>query len=107
MLRALAVALMPVAFCWQLTSHRPATPSGMLAFAALVLAGLALALLAHGARTFAAVTTRPLASRACALQEKSRAAVFQRQLNPDADGHSRPRAPGAVLAAARPAGPAL
>jgi Family of unknown function (DUF6412) len=34
------------------------------------------------------------------LRAKSLGAVFQRQLNPDAAGHVRPRAPGAVPAAA-------
>jgi hypothetical protein len=99
-IRALALALMPFAACWQLILlSQGSTPSGMLASATVVLAGLALAFLAHG-RIATAVTTRPLAGRASALREKSRGAVFQRQLNPDAEGHPRPRAPGAVPAAA-------
>jgi hypothetical protein len=84
----------------QLISHSELTPSGMLAIAALVLAGLALAFVAHGARIAAAVTARPLSGRACALREKSRGAVFQRLLNPDAAGRIRPRAPSAAPAAA-------
>ena len=96
----LAMTLLPLAACWQLIAHSMVSPSHMLAFAAVVLAGLALAFLAHGARIAAAVTTRPLTSLASALREKSRGAVFQRQLNPDAAGHPRPRAPGAVPAAA-------
>jgi Family of unknown function (DUF6412) len=100
LLRTLAVIFAPLAVCWQLVSHAQTSPSAMLASAALILAGLALALLAHGARIAAAVTTRPLTGRASALREKSWGAVFQRQLNPDAKGHSRPRAPGAVPAAA-------
>jgi hypothetical protein len=84
----------------QLISHSELTGAGMLAFAAIVLAGLALAFLAHGARIAAAVTARPLSGRACALREKSRGAVFQRLLNPDAAGRTRPRAPSAAPAAA-------
>ncbi len=84
----------------QLIAHPELTPAGMLGFAALVLAGLALAFLAHGARIAAAVTARPLSGRACALREKSRGAVFQRLLNPDAAGRTRPRAPSAAPAAA-------
>jgi Family of unknown function (DUF6412) len=98
--RKLAMTLLPLAACWQLISHSMVSPSRMLAFAAVVLAGLALAFLAHGARIATAVTTRPLTSLASALREKSKGAVFQRQLNPDAAGHPRPRAPGAVPAAA-------
>jgi hypothetical protein len=100
LLRTLAVIVAPLAVCWQLVSHAQTSPSAMLTSAALILAGLALALLAHGARIAAAVTTRPLTGRVSALREKSWGAVFQRQLNPDAKGHSRPRAPGAVPAAA-------
>ncbi len=84
----------------QLIPHSGLTPTGMLAFAALVLTGLALAFLAHGSRIAAAVTARPLSGRACALREKSRGAVFQRLLNPDAAGRTRPRAPSAAPAAA-------
>jgi hypothetical protein len=99
-LRTIAAALVPVAVYWQLISHPLASPGRMLAFAAVVLAGLALAFLAHGARIATAVTTRPLTGRACALREKSRGAVFQRQRDPDAAGHVRPRAPGPLPAAA-------
>jgi uncharacterized protein DUF6412 len=106
--RALTAALLSLLVCWQLAVHAmttpfgqsPASPSGMLAVGALVLTGLALALLAHGARIAAAVTTRPLTGRASALRAKSRTARPQRQLDPDAPGHPRPRAPGAVPAAA-------
>ncbi len=99
MLHTLAAVLAFVAGP-QLVSHSELTPTGMLAVAALVLAGLALAILAHGARIAAAVTARPLSGRACALREKSRGAVFQRLLNPDAAGRTRPRAPSAAPAAA-------
>lgn len=98
--RAFAVALMALAASWQLLSHPHSGPAAMLAGAAVVLAGLALALLAHGGRLTAALTAGPLTSRTSALRAKSKGAVFQRQLNPDAAGRPRPRAPGAVPAAA-------
>jgi hypothetical protein len=99
LLRALAAVLSVAA--WQLViPHSLDNPSGLIGLAAIVLAGLALAFLAHGAGIATAVTTRPLTSRASALREKSRGAVFQRQLDPDAAGRPRPRAPGAVQAAA-------
>ena len=99
--RALAVALLTLAACWQPILHPPVSPSGVLAVAAVALAGLAVAaLLAHGTRLTSAVTVGPLRGRASALRAKSQGAVFQRQLNPDAAGHVRPRAPGAVPAAA-------
>jgi hypothetical protein len=99
MLHALA-ALLSLLTGTQLIAHPELNPTGMLAFAAVALAGLALAILAHGARIAAAVTARPLSARACALREKSRGAVFQRLLNPDAAGRVRPRAPSAAPAAA-------
>jgi Family of unknown function (DUF6412) len=98
--RALVLALASLAACWQILAHPLVTPSGVLAGAAVALAGLALAFLAHAAWVGTALTARPLTSRASALREKSRAAVFQRQLNPDSAGHERPRAPSAGLAAA-------
>ena len=42
----------------------------------------------------------PLLQQAVAMRRKSWGAVFQRQLNPDAAGHARPRAPSAAPAAA-------
>ena len=100
--RGLAVAPLTLAIsaAWQLVSHPYSGPSAMLAFAAVALATLALVLLAHGGRPAAALTAGPLTSRASALRAKSKGAVFQRQRNPDAAGHARPRAPGAVPAAA-------
>jgi hypothetical protein len=94
-----AVAFAPLAASWQLLTHPP-TASSMLAVAAVVLASLALAFLAHAARIATAVTARPLTGRASALREKARSAVYQRQIDPDAAGHSRPRAPSAAPAAA-------
>jgi Family of unknown function (DUF6412) len=73
--------------------------SGLMAVAAVALAVMLAAFLAHGARIAAAVTARPLV-RAVALREKSWSAAFQRQLDPDAAGRARPRAPSAVPAAA-------
>jgi hypothetical protein len=70
-----------------------------MAVAAVALTGMLVAFLAHGARIAAAVTARPLV-RAAAQREKSWSAAFQRQLNPDAAGRVRPRAPSAVPAAA-------
>ncbi len=107
--RTMSAVLLPLIVCWQLVvqsaamslGHQSsASPSGLLAFAALVLTGLALAFLAHSARIATAVTTRPLTGRASALREQAKGARFQRQFNPDAAGHARPRAPGAVPAAA-------
>lgn len=94
-----AAAVAPLSAWWNLLAHPP-TSAAMLAVAAVVLAGLAVAFLAHGARIAAAVTARPLTGRASALREKARGAIYQRQLNPDAAGHSRPRAPSAAPAAA-------
>ena len=74
--------------------------SGLMALAAIALAGMLVAILAHGARIAAAVTARPLTGRAAALREKSWSAAFQRQRDPDAAGRPRPRAPSAVPAAA-------
>jgi Family of unknown function (DUF6412) len=86
---------------WLPVGHVAATPtaSGLMAAAAIALTGMLVAFLAHGARIAAAVTARPLV-RAATLREKSWSAAFQRQLNPDAAGRTRPRAPSAFPAAA-------
>ena len=98
--RGLVLALVSLAACWQVLADPSARASGVLTVAAVALAGLALAFLAHAARLGVAVTSRPLTGQASALREKSRGAVFQRQLDPDSAGHARPRAPAAVQAAA-------
>jgi Family of unknown function (DUF6412) len=98
--RSLAAAPLAFAAGWQLLSQPHSGPAAMLAVATVVLAGLALAVLAHGTRLGTAVTAGPLTSRASALRAKSAGAVFQRQRDPDAAGHARPRAPGAIPAAA-------
>jgi hypothetical protein len=86
---------------WLPAGHVAATPSasGLMAVAAIALTGMLAAFLAHGARIAAVVTARPLV-RAATLREKSWSAAFQRQLNPDAAGRTRPRAPSAAPAAA-------
>ena len=86
---------------WLPVGHVAATSStsGLMAVAGIALTGMLVAFLAHGARIAAVVTARPLV-RAAALREKSWSAAFQRQLNPDSAGRTRPRAPSAVPAAA-------
>jgi hypothetical protein len=79
-------------------AHAVTTPRDLLALTALALVGMALALLARG-RAGALVTAGPLPGRAMALREKAWRAAFQRQLDPDAAGRPRPRAPGTAPAA--------
>jgi hypothetical protein len=97
--RMLGIATAQVAACWQLTAHAPGTSSGLMALAAVALAGVVIALLARSGRP-AVITAGPMLRRASALRRKSWGAAFQRQLNPDAAGHARPRAPSAVPTAA-------
>ena len=85
---------------WHLVGQSLTTPSGLLALAAIALTGMLVALIARNAGITAALTTQPLASRATALRKKAWLARFQRQLDPDAAGRARPRAPSAVPAAA-------
>jgi Family of unknown function (DUF6412) len=80
--------------------HASPSASGLMAVAAIALTAMLVAVLAHGARVAAVVTARPMTGRAAALREKSWSAAFQRQLNPDAAGRARPRAPSAAPAAA-------
>lgn len=95
-----AAVLAHLAGYWPAGAHAMVTPSGLMAVAAVALTGMVITFLAQGARIAAAVTARPLIGRAAALREKSWSAAFQRQLNPDAPGRARPRAPSAVPAAA-------
>jgi Family of unknown function (DUF6412) len=95
-----AAVLAQLAGYWPVPGHVVATPSGLITVAAIALTGVIISILAQGARIAAAVTGRPLIGRAVALREKSWSAAFQRQLNPDAPGRARPRAPSAVPAAA-------
>jgi hypothetical protein len=73
---------------------------GLIALTAVTLTCMIAALLARGARLAAARTARPQTGQVTALFEKSWCAAFQRQLDPDAAGRARPRAPSAVPAAA-------
>jgi Family of unknown function (DUF6412) len=81
-----------------------ASPSGLTALAATVLAGAmlaaVLALLTSVASVSRTAATLPLMRRARALREKSWRAAFLRQRDPDAAGRTRPRAPSAAPAAA-------
>ncbi|MGE5134106.1 MAG: DUF6412 domain-containing protein [Gemmatimonadota bacterium] len=77
----------------------PVRPAGLLAVAAVALTCLLLALLASGARLGAAASASPRATRA-ALRQKAWRAAFLPQLDPDAPGRARPRAPSACPAAA-------
>ena len=95
------IALAALALWWQLlTAQADARPSAMLSIAAVALAGVIVTLLAQSARLASALQGGPLLQRAVALRRKSWSAAFQRQLNPDAAGHVRPRAPSAAPAAA-------
>jgi Family of unknown function (DUF6412) len=99
-LTALVAASTQLAGLWHLPSLAIPTPSGLLALAAIALTGMLVALIARDAAVTAALSTLPLTRRAAALREKSWLARFQRQLDPDAAGRPRPRAPSAVPAAA-------
>ena len=100
LLDALFVASAELAACWQLASQTLTTPSGLATAGAIALAGLIVAVFAQSRWLAGPVAAGPMLRRAAALRHKSRAAVFQRQLNPDAAGHARPRAPAAAPAAA-------
>lgn len=100
MLTALLAAGAQLAGWWHLLGQVLVTPSGLLALAAIALTGMLIALIARNAGITAALTTLPMTSRATALREKAWLARFQQQLDPDAAGRARPRAPSAVPAAA-------
>jgi hypothetical protein len=99
-LTALVAACTQLAGWWHLPGVTLTTPSGLLALAAIALTGMLVALIARNASITAALTTLPLTSRATGLREKAWLARFQRQLDPDAAGRARPRAPSAAPAAA-------
>jgi hypothetical protein len=99
LLRSLGIVSISLAACWQLTPHGLAGSSGLMALAAVALAGAALALLIRSG-FLAGLRAGPLVRRAVALRRKSWGAAFQRQRDPDAAGHARPRAPSAAPAAA-------
>jgi hypothetical protein len=100
MLQALTIASAELASCWQLASQALTSPSILFAAGAMALAGLVVVLLAQSGWLPGPAAAGLLLRRAAALRRKSWGAVFQRQLNPDAAGHARPRAPAAVPAAA-------
>lgn len=77
-------------------------PTGLVLLAAVSLTCLLLAFLAQGGRIAAVASALPQTSRAAALREKSWRVAFVPQCDPDAPGRSRPRAPSASPAAARP-----
>ncbi len=99
------VASAEVAACWHfasqfLTAQALTTPSGLLAAGAIALAGIVIAVIAQSGWLASPMRAGEPVRRAAALRRKSWAAAYQRQLNPDAAGHARPRAPGGVRAAA-------
>lgn len=96
----LSIAAAELAACWQLMSHSATSPAQVMAVAAAGLAGVIIALLAQSGWLAGAITAGPLLRRAIALRRKSWGAVYQRQLNPDAAGRARPRAPSAAPTAA-------
>jgi hypothetical protein len=75
-----------------------ASPRDLLAITAVVLVGMAVALLVSFAS--ATPTASPLRGLAVALREKAWSAAFQRLLDPSAAGRPRPRAPSRAPAAA-------
>jgi len=99
-LAVLGIAAAELESRWQLTQQAVAAPSVLLAVAAIALAGAIVALLATAGTLASALMAGPLLQQAVAMRRKSWGAVFQRQLNPDAAGHARPRAPSAAPAAA-------
>lgn len=98
---ALGIAVAQLAEHWQLLSQALLMPSGLALAAAAAVGLLLVALLARSAWLGGPVAAGPLRQRASALRRKSWGAVYQRQLNPDAAGHVRPRAPSAAPAAAK------
>jgi hypothetical protein len=98
----LAGTLTQLAGFWLPTGHpaAAASASGLVTLAAITLTAMLVAFLAHSGQIAAVITACPLTGRAAALRRKSWSAAFQRQLNPDAAGRARPRAPSAAPAAA-------
>ena len=105
LLQALIIAWAGLGAGWQLasqflTAQALTTPASLVTASAIALAGIVIAILAQSGWLATAMWTTEPVRRATALRRKSWAAAFQRQLNPDAAGRARPRAPGAVPAAA-------
>jgi hypothetical protein len=95
----LGIASAELAASLLLAPHAPSESAGLMALAVVALACVAVALLTLPGR-LTGLTRGPLLRRASALRRKSWGAAFQRQLDPDAAGHARPRAPTAAPAAA-------
>jgi uncharacterized protein DUF6412 len=97
-----AGSLTQVAGFWLPAGHpaAPSSASGLMAVAAIALTAMLVAFLARSGLIAAVITARPQTGRAAALRRKAWSAAFQRQLNPDAAGRARPRAPSAAPAAA-------
>ena len=98
--KLLTTASTAIAATWQPNAHSLTSSAGFMTLAAVALAAVVIALLAKSAWSGSALQAARLPARTSALWRKSRGAVFQRQLNPDAAGHARPRAPSARPAAA-------
>jgi len=102
-LTALCVCLAAVAVStagWQLAAHGLETPSALVAMGAVVVACSVIGLLARAGWLGRTLTAGPVLRRGVALRRKSWGAAFQRQLDPDAAGRARPRAPSTAPAAA-------
>ena len=80
----------------QLLSHSPSGSAGMLAAVTVVLAGLALAMLAHGAGILGAVASRPLTGRTRALLARPVKPSAARSSQSPSRSSSTPRQPGAA-----------
>ncbi len=95
---AVTLVVAELAACWQhaaqfVTAQPLTAPSGLFTVGAIALAGLAVAVLAQSRVLAGPLDGGPMPGRSAAFRRQSWAAVFQRQLNPDAAGHVRPRAP--------------
>ena len=97
LLEALIIASAGLVACWQLALTSPAL---LAAAGAIALASIVIAVFGRPGWLAGTLRASEPVRRAAALRRKSRAAVFQRQRNPDAAGHARPRAPADVPAAA-------
>lgn len=86
--------------CWHILVHSLTTPSALMVIAAFVLAGTILAAIVRCAERASALASNSLPVRLMAQRLDCQAAVVLRQFDPDAPGRVRPRAPGAVPAAA-------
>jgi hypothetical protein len=85
---------------WHAIVHSVTSPSGLMVLAAFVLAGTILVAVVRCCQMAGAIASSSLAVCSMAQRMDYRAAVVRRQFDPDAAGRARPRAPGAVPAAA-------